>query len=66
MGLTQSQRRANLDGAFALGRGASASGLHVLLVDDVITTGTTLRRCAAVLRRGGARVTALTLAQARF
>ena len=66
VGLTQAQRRANLDGAFALGRGASASGLHVLLVDDVITTGTTLRQCAAVLRRGGARVTALTLAQARF
>jgi predicted amidophosphoribosyltransferase len=39
--------------------------MHVLLVDDVATTGTTLCRCAAVLAKGGARVTALTLAQAR-
>ncbi|MBN2344999.1 MAG: ComF family protein [Candidatus Aminicenantes bacterium] len=66
VGLTRARRLANLDGAFALGRGTRAAGLRVLLIDDVTTTGTTLRRCASVLRRAGARVTALTLAQPRF
>jgi len=63
VGLTQAQRRANLDGAFALAAGAKAKGLRILLIDDVTTTGTTLRKCAAVLKKGGARTTALTLAQ---
>jgi ComF family protein len=66
VGLTRAQRRVNLDGAFALGPAARAAGLRLLLLDDVTTTGATLRRCAAVLRRGGARVTALTLAQTRL
>ena len=65
VGLTRAQRLANLDGAFALALGAQVRGRRVLLIDDVTTTGTTLRRCAAVLARGGARVTALTLAQAQ-
>jgi ComF family protein len=66
VGLTRTQRQANLDGAFALGAGASVSGLRILLIDDVTTTGTTVRKCAAVLKRGGARVTALTLGQTRL
>jgi ComF family protein len=65
VGLTQAQRKANLDGAFALAAGKSLKGMSVLLIDDVTTTGTTIRRCAAVLKKGGARVTALTLAQSR-
>ncbi|HOW45438.1 MAG TPA: ComF family protein [Candidatus Aminicenantes bacterium] len=66
VGLTRAQRRVNLEGAFALAPGSRAAGLRLLLLDDVTTTGATLRRCAAVLRRGGARVTALTLAQTRL
>jgi len=66
VGLSQSQRKANLDGAFALSAGNKLAGRSVLLIDDVTTTGTTLRKCAAALKKGGARVTALTLAQTRF
>ena len=66
VGLSQAQRKANLDGAFALAPGKRVAGRNVLLIDDVTTTGTTIARCAAVLKRSGARVTALTLAQTRF
>jgi len=66
VGLTQAQRKSNLDGAFILAAGERPSGLHVLLIDDVTTTGTTIKKCATVLKKSGARVTALTLAQSRF
>lgn len=45
-------RRRNVEGAFALGRaGKELSGREALLVDDVVTSGATLRECARVLRR---------------
>ena len=66
VGLTQAQRRANLDGAFALAAGKKIVGKSILLIDDVTTTGTTLRQCSAALKKGGARVTALSLAQSRL
>ena len=66
VGLSQAQRHANLNGAFALAAGNKVAGKSLLLIDDVTTTGTTLRKCAAVLKKGGARVTAITLAQSRL
>jgi competence protein ComFC len=66
VGLSQAQRHANLDGAFALAAGKTVAGMSILLIDDVTTTGTTLRQCATVLKRAGAKVTALTLAQSRL
>jgi ComF family protein len=61
-GLTNAQRRRNAAGAFAVhGR---LDGKHVLLVDDVLTTGATASACARALKRAGAaRVTLLTLAR---
>lgn len=56
-------RLANVEGAFEAR--ARFDGEHVLLIDDVCTTGSTLRVCAASLRTAGAaRVTGLVLALA--
>jgi len=66
VGLSQAQRKANLDGVFILADKQELAGKRILLIDDVITTGTTVRKCAALLSQSGARVSALTLAQSRF
>ena len=63
-GLDAAQRRRNLRGAFTW-RGRSLAGSHVALVDDVMTTGTTVRECTRVLRKAGAeRVDIWVLARA--
>lgn len=63
-GLTAKERHSNLLGAFALTR--PLSGEKVLLVDDVMTTGTTARICATTLCAGGAgEVAVVVLARAR-
>lgn len=63
-GLDAKTRRRNLRGAFALAEG-TALPEHVALIDDVMTTGATLRECARVLRRAGvARVDVWALARA--
>jgi ComF family protein len=54
IGLTRHQRRRNLRGAFAVTAHEEVRGREVLLVDDVMTTGTTAAECARVLRRAGA------------
>jgi ComF family protein len=62
-GLDASARQSNLRGAFGLrGRPGAA---HVLIVDDVVTTGATAGQLAAVLRAGGVgRVSVLAIARA--
>jgi ComF family protein len=61
--LTPEERQANLAGAFVA---EDVSGLELVLVDDVFTTGATLVAAAAALAAGGAqRVDAITFARAR-
>ncbi len=61
--LSAHQRRRNLAGAFAVPLDVDLRGRHPLLLDDVVTSGATLRECAASLKAAGAAtVSALALA----
>lgn len=68
-GMNREERLKNLDGAFAMHPKAAVAGKRVILVDDVFTTGTTIRQCARVLYQHGAvEILGATLAsgQGRF
>jgi ComF family protein len=54
IGLTRPQRADNIRGAFRVERRERIAGRNILLVDDVLTTGTTASECARVLRKAGA------------
>jgi len=53
-GLSRKQRHRNLRGAFYW-RGSTRPGRHVALIDDVMTTGTTVAECSRILRKAGAK-----------
>jgi len=53
-GLSRKQRRKNVRGAFYW-HGPIKPARHVALVDDVMTTGTTVSECARVLKKAGAK-----------
>ncbi|HEX7503990.1 MAG TPA: ComF family protein [Syntrophales bacterium] len=64
-GLKKEERRSNIRKAFSVTEPDRVSEKHVLLIDDVYTTGSTLGECARTLLKGGAEsVGALTLARA--
>ncbi|MFO1518055.1 MAG: ComF family protein [bacterium] len=57
------ERIRKIIGAFRLKNPERFKGKRVLLIDDVYTTGATLREAAKVLKKAGASVCALTLAR---
>ena len=63
-GLSKTERFINLKGAFKINKNSDIEGKHILLIDDVFTTGSTINECAKVLLKAGAKSTdALVLAK---
>ena len=63
-GLSNTARRRNVSTAFRCPWPAAVAGKRILVIDDVMTTGSTAAACAAALKRAGAaRVALLTLAR---
>lgn len=63
--LTHQQRRDNVKGIFQLVHPERIRGKHVLLVDDVITTGSTIAECALeMMKAGDVRFSVISLAYA--
>jgi ComF family protein len=54
VGKSRAERLTNASGAFELRRGSRSADL--VLVDDVVTTGSTVRACAQALAEGGANL----------
>ncbi len=62
--LSRSARLKNLRGAFAVRHPEAITGRRILVIDDVMTTGTTVNECAKALRKAGsADVYVMTLAR---
>ena len=61
--LGREERKVNVKGAFCAAGPLQLAGEKVLLLDDVCTTGSTLRECASVLEKAGAVVIPFTFAR---
>ena len=67
VGLNPKERRDNVKGAFTVPDPGLVKGKNVLLIDDLFTTGSTVKECARVLRKAGARqVEVLTVARVKY
>ena len=65
--LTVEERRENVQQIFRLARPDLVAGKHVLLIDDVITTGSTIKQCAyCLLEAEGVKLSVLSLAISYF
>lgn len=65
-GLTPRRRRLNVRGAFSVSDPIQVKGQHILVVDDILTTGATARAASQALRKAGAAsVWVATLARAQ-
>jgi ComF family protein len=63
--LEMSEREENVSGAFRVVDEEKIRGKTIILVDDVYTTGSTVKECSSVLREAGAKeIRAITVAQA--
>lgn len=53
--LSEVERRANVAGIFAVTKPELVRDARILLIDDVLTTGSTLNSCASAIIEAGAR-----------
>jgi len=61
--LNYRMRMGNLNNAFSVNDPGELDGMRVLLIDDVYTTGTTIKKCAVLLGKYADAVYAVTLAR---
>lgn len=59
--LTRDERAANVRGCFTVRSETALGGKHILLVDDVFTTGFTALECARTLKEAGASTVSLAV-----
>jgi len=63
--LSADARRENVKGAFSVSESFAVGGKRVLIVDDVLTTGSTVEECSRMLKSAGAvNVAVVTVARA--
>ena len=61
----RTERWENVEGSFSVNDPVALKGRHILLVDDVVTTGATMEACGRVMKTAGcARLSIATLAVA--
>lgn len=53
--LTKKQRLTNLFGSFAIKNKSEIKDKNIILIDDVMTTGSTVSLCASLLKKAGAK-----------
>jgi predicted amidophosphoribosyltransferase len=62
--LSAAERRLNVKGAFSVSKPGTVAGKRILLLDDIMTTGSTMNECARELKNAGATmVIATTIAR---
>jgi ComF family protein len=60
---TRDERWKNAEGIFSLVKPEAITGKHILLIDDILTTGATLTNCALAIQQGcNCRISIFTLA----
>ena len=60
---TRDERWKNAEGIFSLANPQAIDGKHILLIDDILTTGATLTNCAIAIKSGcNCRISVFTLA----
>lgn len=65
--LSKDEREKNISGAFSIKNSKKILNKELVLVDDVITTGSTINECIKVLKKSGVRkITVLTIAKSNI